>query len=116
MKKQGQDKLLLKWVRSGIGFPRKQKEMVRSLGLRRLNQVVECPDNAQTRGLVASIPHLVTVVGATPAPAWARVAEYKIGEPPAAAPDAAPGKAEGTEQPQEDAAGEGAGAANKERG
>ena len=81
MSKKAQGTVLVKWVRSGIGFPRSQKAMVRSLGLRRLNQVVERPDNAQTRGLVASIPHLVAIVGATPAPAWASMSEYKIGAP-----------------------------------
>ena len=52
----------IRWVRSWIGFNRRQKEVVRSLGLRRLNQVVERPDTPQIRGIVAKIPHLVAVV------------------------------------------------------
>lgn len=75
----------IKWVRSGIGFPRKQKEVVRSIGLQHLNQVVERPDTVHFRGLVAKVCHLVEIVGPSAAPAWAGVPEYKI-VPAAAAP------------------------------
>jgi large subunit ribosomal protein L30 len=69
----------IKWVRSGIGFTRRQKGMVRSLGLRRLNQIVERVDSPQVRGLVARIPHLVEIVDAAPRPpAWASVVEYTL--------------------------------------
>lgn len=70
--------IYVQWIRSGIGFTRRQKTMVRSLGLRRLNQVVELPDTPPIRGLVASIPHLVHIVPAKPQPAWASVPEYAI--------------------------------------
>lgn len=85
MKKKAQSTVLVKWIRSGIGFPRRQKVMVRSLGLRRLNQVVECPDTPQVRGLVAAVPHLVAIVSEPAAPGWAGVPEYRI-KPVAAAP------------------------------
>jgi large subunit ribosomal protein L30 len=76
----------IKWVRSGIGFTHRQKEMVRSLGLRRLNQEVERPDTPQIRGLVARIPHLVAIVDkATQPTAWASLPEYTI-RPPEVAP------------------------------
>jgi large subunit ribosomal protein L30 len=68
----------IKWVRSGIGFSCRQKAVVRSLGLRCLNQVVERPDTPQIRGLVAKVSHLVTVVGESPVLAWASVPEYTI--------------------------------------
>jgi large subunit ribosomal protein L30 len=68
----------IKWVRSGIGFSRKQKEVVRSMGLRRLNHVAERPDTAHFRGLVAKVSHLVEVVSPSAAPAWTGVPEYKI--------------------------------------
>jgi large subunit ribosomal protein L30 len=69
----------IKWVRSGIGFTRRQKGMVRSLGLRRLNQVVERIDSPQVRGLVARIPHLVEIVdGAPRPPVWASIPEYTL--------------------------------------
>jgi large subunit ribosomal protein L30 len=35
---------------------------VRGLGLRKIDQVVERPDNAGFRGMVAKIPHLVAIV------------------------------------------------------
>jgi large subunit ribosomal protein L30 len=68
----------IKWVRSGIGFPRRQKEVVKSIGLRHLNQVVARPDTAHMRGLVAKVPHLVEVVVLPASPAWANIPEYKI--------------------------------------
>jgi large subunit ribosomal protein L30 len=71
----------IKWVRSGIGFTRHQKKMVRSLGLLRLNQVVARPDTPQIRGLVESIPHLVEIVNAPAKPAWMLVPEYTIFPP-----------------------------------
>lgn len=52
----------VKQIRSGIGFERNQKETLRSLGLRRLNQVVELPDNPAVRGMIYTVRHLVEVV------------------------------------------------------
>ena len=52
----------LKWVRSAIGAPVKQKKVVRGLGFTRLNQVVERPDTPAIRGMVAKVPHLVEIV------------------------------------------------------
>jgi large subunit ribosomal protein L30 len=77
----------IKWIRSGIGFPRRQKTMVRSLGLGRLNQVVERPDTPQIRGLVEAMPHLVEIVTPAAKPVWMEVPEYTILPPdPAEAP------------------------------
>lgn len=47
---------------SPIGCPEKQKAIVRSLGLKTLNRVVERPDTPAFRGMVAKIPHLIRVV------------------------------------------------------
>jgi len=55
-------KLHLKWVRSAICAPTKQKRVVKGLGFTRLNQVVERPDTAAIRGMVAKVPHLVEIV------------------------------------------------------
>jgi len=55
-------KIKIKLVRSPICTPRKHKVIVRSLGLRKLNQVVERPDTPSFRGIVAKIPHLLSVV------------------------------------------------------
>jgi large subunit ribosomal protein L30 len=55
-------KLQLKWVRSSICAPFKQKLVVKGLGFTRLNQVIERPDTAAIRGMVAKVPHLVEIV------------------------------------------------------
>lgn len=68
----------IKWVRSGIGFTYHQKTIVRSLGLKRLNQIVVRPDTPQIRGIVAAVPHLLAIVPETPVPAWASVPEYTV--------------------------------------
>lgn len=49
------------WVRSGIGYPRDQREAIRTLGLTRLNQTVERLDTPQLRGQLFKIKHLVQV-------------------------------------------------------
>jgi large subunit ribosomal protein L30 len=68
----------IKWVRSGIGFPRRQKTWVRSLGLKELNQVVERPDTPQIRGLVARARHLLEIVEGSPAQASASEPGYTL--------------------------------------
>ncbi|MDE3178811.1 MAG: 50S ribosomal protein L30 [Acidobacteriota bacterium] len=79
--------MFVRWVRSGIGFSAHQKEMVRSLGLRRLNQTVELQDTPPVRGLVASIPHLVEIVEPRAGSrARIEIPEYTILEAPAATP------------------------------
>jgi large subunit ribosomal protein L30 len=55
-------KIRLKWVRSAICTPVKHKRVVRGLGFTRLNQVIERPDNAAIRGMVAKVPHLVEIM------------------------------------------------------
>jgi len=55
-------KIRIQYYRSVIAFPSKQKEIVRSLGLRKLNQVVERPDTASMRGAVAKVPHLLRII------------------------------------------------------
>jgi large subunit ribosomal protein L30 len=54
--------LRIKLVRSPIGNKQRQKDTVRSLGLRRINQIVEQPDNPQIRGMVFAVKHQVQVV------------------------------------------------------
>jgi large subunit ribosomal protein L30 len=52
----------IKLVRSPICAPEKHKRVVRGLGLRKLNQVVERPDTPVFRGMVNKAPHLLRVV------------------------------------------------------
>jgi len=55
-------KIKIQYYRSTIAFPSNQKEIVRSLGLTKLNQVVERPDTASMRGAVAKVPHLLRII------------------------------------------------------
>ena len=52
----------VQYYRSFIAFPKTQKEIVRSLGLTKLNQIVERPDNPSMRGVVAKVPHLLRII------------------------------------------------------
>ena len=61
MAKKKQQMLRVQLVKSPIGYSVRQKATVRSLGLRKLNQVVELPDNPQVRGMVNKVNHLVTI-------------------------------------------------------
>lgn len=55
-------KVYIKQVRSGICRPEKHKKILKSLGFKRLNQVLEVDDSPEIMGQVAKIPHLVQVV------------------------------------------------------
>lgn len=59
---ESQATVRIQYYRSFIAAPEKHKTIVRSLGLRKLNQVVERPDNDATRGAVAKVPHLLRIV------------------------------------------------------
>ena len=61
MAKPGAKTLKVTLVRSPIGTKQNHRQCVRGLGLRRLNQTVERPDDPSIRGMVAKIPHLVEV-------------------------------------------------------
>ncbi|HLG95379.1 MAG TPA: 50S ribosomal protein L30 [Bryobacteraceae bacterium] len=52
----------IKMIGSPICCPEKQKAIVRSLGLKKMNRVVERPDTPQFRGMVAKVPHLLAIV------------------------------------------------------
>lgn len=60
--KTSDGKLRIEWYRSAIATPVSHKTIVRSLGLTKLNQVVERPDNDSVRGMVAKVPHLLRIV------------------------------------------------------
>jgi large subunit ribosomal protein L30 len=53
--------LKIRLVRSVIGHPRKQREVVKGLGLRRIDSVVVRKDCPEIRGMINKISHLVTV-------------------------------------------------------
>ena len=48
-------------VRSSIGTKPKQRGTIRALGLGRIGRTVTKPDTPEVRGMIARVPHLVTV-------------------------------------------------------
>ena len=56
--------ILIQYYRSFIATPKTHKLIVRSVGLTKLNQIVERPDTASMRGVVAKLPHLLRIVEA----------------------------------------------------
>ncbi len=48
-------------VRSAIGTKPNQRQTLRSLGLKRINDTVVQEDRPEIRGMVATVTHLVTV-------------------------------------------------------
>jgi large subunit ribosomal protein L30 len=54
--------LRLQYVRSCIGTTPKHKMVIKSLGFKRLSQVVERVDTPAVRGMVAQVPHLVKIL------------------------------------------------------
>ena len=62
-KQQGEGgRLRLQYYRSAIGFPKTQKQAVRSVGFTKLNQILERPDTPAMRGVVAKVPHLIRII------------------------------------------------------
>ena len=53
--------LHIKLVKSPIGYNKTQKKTVKALGLRRLHQVVEKPDNPAVRGMINAVQHMLEV-------------------------------------------------------
>ncbi len=54
-------KLKIKLVRSLIGHPQKQREVVKGLGLGKVNSEVVRRDCPEVWGMVKKVPHLVKV-------------------------------------------------------
>ena len=54
-------RLKVKQVRSGIGRHKNQRDTLRSLGLKRIGDVVVKEDRPEIRGMLATVPHLVVV-------------------------------------------------------
>ncbi len=52
----------IQYYKSVIGYSKKQKVIVKSLGITKLNQTVSRPDNPSMRGIVEKIPHLLRIV------------------------------------------------------
>jgi large subunit ribosomal protein L30 len=54
-------RLKVRQVRSGIGRKQNQRETLRTLGLKRIGDVVVKEDRPEIRGMIATVPHLVAV-------------------------------------------------------
>jgi large subunit ribosomal protein L30 len=54
-------RLKITQVRSGIGNKENQRQTLRSLGLKRVHDVVVKEDRPEIRGMVQTVTHLVTV-------------------------------------------------------
>lgn len=52
----------IKLVKSAYGRKPNQGKTLQALGLTKINQVVEKPDNEQVRGMIATVAHLVEVL------------------------------------------------------
>lgn len=57
----GDKTLKVTQVRSIIGFNKKQGEVVRSIGLRRIRHTIEVPDTPEMRGMLHKVRHIVDV-------------------------------------------------------
>ena len=62
MSKTDGKKIKVQQVASPSRRHHSQRETLIGLGLNRINRVSELPDTAQTRGMVAKVKHLVTVL------------------------------------------------------
>lgn len=60
--KSSSGKINIQYYRSMIGYAKNQKEIVKSLGITKLNQTVSHPDSPGARGIVAKVPHLLRIV------------------------------------------------------
>ena len=52
----------VKQIKSRIGAPKDQKRTLDTLGLRKINQVVEVEDTLSSRGMIQKLHHLVVVL------------------------------------------------------
>ena len=60
--KENGGKIKIQYYKSMIGYPKKQKSVIKSLGITKLNQIVERPNNPSMRGIVEKVPHLLRIV------------------------------------------------------
>jgi large subunit ribosomal protein L30 len=57
----GEARLLVTQTRSAIGTKPKHRGTLRALGLRGIGQSNELPDRPEIRGMLARVPHLISV-------------------------------------------------------
>jgi large subunit ribosomal protein L30 len=54
-------KLRVKYVKSAIGYSKRQKNTIQALGFRRLYQTVSHSDTPEIRGMLKRVEHLVEI-------------------------------------------------------
>ena len=54
-------KIKIRQIKSKIGAPKRQKETLEALGLKKINAVVEHEDTPSILGMVETVKHLVMV-------------------------------------------------------
>jgi large subunit ribosomal protein L30 len=57
----GEARLLVTQIHSGIGTKPKHRGTLRALGLGRIGQSNVLPDRPEIRGMIARVPHLISV-------------------------------------------------------
>ena len=57
-----ENKIKIQQVRSIVGVPKDQVKVVRALGLKKKNQIVEHNQSATIMGMVNKVPHIVSIV------------------------------------------------------
>jgi large subunit ribosomal protein L30 len=60
-KKSDQKTIQITLKHSAIGRNQVQKNTIKALGFKKLNQTIEKPDNDAIRGMIKSVEHLVEV-------------------------------------------------------
>jgi len=55
----------VKWTKSAIGKFGYQKETLKGLGFKRLQQILVLPDRPEVRGMIQRVIHLVEVLEST---------------------------------------------------
>jgi large subunit ribosomal protein L30 len=61
MAKEKQQMLKITQVKSRIGYKKKAKATLDAMGLKKMNQTVELPDNPAIRGMIKKIEYLIRV-------------------------------------------------------
>ena len=61
MTKTKKQTLKITQVKSRIGYKKKAKATLDAMGLKKMNQTVELPDNSAIRGMIKKIEYLIKV-------------------------------------------------------
>lgn len=60
-KKTPKKTLRITLKKSGIGYSKRQKDTLKALGLRKINQTVMQVDNPAVRGMLTKVSHLIEI-------------------------------------------------------